>query len=74
MAVNYRKLWKLLIDYEMNKTDLKNKCGISYNVIAKLSSNEFVSMESLYKICNVLNCDIGDIVSFQTNLENKETI
>lgn len=53
----------------MKKTDLKESCGISYNVIAKLSNNEFVSMDSLYKICICLKSDIGDVVTFNPNLK-----
>ena len=56
-------LWKLLIDKKMNRTDLKDASGISFNVLAKMGKNEFVSMESLVKICYALNCDIGEILS-----------
>lgn len=62
MQVSYDKLWKLLIDKKMNRTDLKNQAGISFNVLAKMGRNEFVSLESLCKICKSLNCDIGDII------------
>ena len=55
MYVDYSKLWKLLSDCRMNKTQLKKVSGISYNVLAKLSRNEFVSMESLFRICLALN-------------------
>lgn len=65
MSVCYDKLWKMLIDKRMNRTDLKEIAGISFNVLAKLGRNEFVSMESLYKICKALDCDIGDIVEFE---------
>ena len=67
MTVSYDKLWKLLIDKKMNRTDLKNTAGVSFNVLAKMSRNEFVSLESLYKICTVLACDIGDIMEFTEN-------
>lgn len=49
MSVSYDKLWKLLIDKKMNRTELKDAAGISFNVLAKLGRNEFVSMESLQK-------------------------
>lgn len=71
MPVNYDKLWKILIDKKMNRTDLKDAAGISFNVLAKLGRNEFVSMESLYKICMALKCDIGDIVEFKKEMKNK---
>lgn len=64
MSVCYDKLWKILIDKGMNRTDLKKMAGISFNVLAKMGKGETVSMESLYKICLVLNCNIGDIMEF----------
>ena len=62
MIVSYNKLWKLLIDKGMNKTQLGLATGISTSTISKLGKNEQVSMDSLLKICKVLNCNIGDIV------------
>ncbi|HCS32494.1 MAG TPA: Cro/Cl family transcriptional regulator [Eubacterium sp.] len=67
MTVRYNKLWKLLIDKKMNRTDLKNTAGVSFNVLAKMSRNEFVSLESLCKICTVLACDIEDVMEFTEN-------
>lgn len=64
MAISYNKLWKLLIDKTMKRKDLKEQAEISQNVMTRLSKNQAVSMESLEKICEVLNCDIGDIVEF----------
>lgn len=64
MAVSYLKLWKLLIDRGLKRTDLISTAGISTNILAKLGKNNFVSMESLGKICKSLNCNIGDIVDF----------
>lgn len=64
MSVSYDKLWKLLIDRKMNRTDLRENAGISFNIIAKMGKNEIVSMESLMKICTTLNCNIGDIMDF----------
>ena len=70
MTISYDKLWKLLIDRKMNQTDLKNVAGVSFNVLAKMSRNEFVSLESLCKICTALACDIGDVMEF---IENEPT-
>ena len=67
MVVTYDKLWKLLIDKKMNRTDLKISSGVSFNVLAKMGRNEPVSLESLQKICIALNCDIGDILTFKEN-------
>lgn len=64
MPVSYDKLWKLLVDKKMNRTELKEAAGISFNVLAKLGRDEFVSMESLCKICVALECDVGDVMEF----------
>lgn len=71
MAASYVKLWKLLLDRGLKRTDLISKAGISTNILAKLGKNDFVSMESLEKICKSLNCNIGDIVDFTFD-ENEE--
>lgn len=62
MLVNYNKLWKLLIDHNMNKTQFRMAAGLSTNVIAKLSKNEHVSMDTLLRICTALRCEVGDIL------------
>ena len=65
LSVSYDKLWKLLMDKKMNETQLKDAARISTNAVAKLSKNETVSLDTLYKICCALNCDVGDILHFQ---------
>lgn len=62
MSVSYDKLWKLLIDKKMKRSELKDAAGISFNVLAKMGRDEFVSMDSLAKICCALDCNIGDII------------
>lgn len=70
MPITYKKLWKLLIDKEMNKTQLRDTAGISGNVIAKLGKNEPVALASLIKIAETLRVDIGDIISLeQSNIK-----
>lgn len=64
MAISYNGLWKLLIDKKLRRTDLKNICGISSNVLAKLGKREPISMSSLEKICIALDCNIEEIVQF----------
>ena len=64
MLVCYDKLWKILIDKKMTRTDLKELAGISFNVLAKMGKGKTVSMDSLHKICKTLNCNIGDIMEF----------
>ena len=62
MTVSYDKLWKLLIDKKMNRTALKEAAGISFNVLAKMGKSETVSMESMLKVCEALDCDISDVM------------
>jgi conserved domain protein len=62
MNVSYKKLWKLLIDKDMKKKDLQKEVGISWSSVTKLSKGETVSMDVLIKICEKLECNIGDIV------------
>lgn len=62
MTVSYNRLFKLLIDKELKKTEFAKQIGIGQNTLAKLSKNEFVSMEVLVKICKGLNCNIEDVV------------
>ena len=62
MTISYNNLWKLLIDKNMTKTELRLKADIATSTLAKLGKNEQVSMEVLLKICKTLNCDLSDIV------------
>lgn len=62
MAVSYRKLWKVLIDRDMKKKDLRISAGISTNALAKLGKNERVTTDVIDKICCTLKCDVGDIM------------
>ena len=62
MSLNYNKLWKLLIDHQMKKSDLAKATKMSPNTIAKLGKNEPVSLEILMRICMLFHCDIGDIM------------
>ena len=60
--MDYSKLWKLLIDKNMTKTELMEETGLSSRIIAKLSKNETVTTETLAKICSCLGCDVADIM------------
>ena len=66
MQVDYSKLWERYKEkgYK-NKTDLISLAEVSTNIVAKLNKGEYVSMDSLAKICRALKCDIGDIVAFE---------
>lgn len=62
MAVSYNKLWKLLIDKKMSKTQLIKAAGISTNAMAHMGRGEDVRVEVLVKICTALNCTMDDIM------------
>jgi DNA-binding Xre family transcriptional regulator len=64
MPISYKPLFRLLLERDMKKTALKDKCGLSLNVIAKLSKNEQISMENLQKLCQSFNCQFSDIVEY----------
>lgn len=65
MEISYDKLWKLMIDKKINKTQLSEKAGITTNAMAKLGKNESVQVEILAKICKVLECNIEDILDIR---------
>jgi DNA-binding Xre family transcriptional regulator len=62
MSISYNKLWKLLIDKGMKKKDLRDGVEMSSNTLAKMGRNEYVAMDVLVRICEFLDCNIGDIV------------
>ena len=65
MIISYNKLRKLIIDKGINKTQLREMTGITTNILAKLGKNESVQIEVLAKICEVLECDLTDIVEIK---------
>ena len=64
MIISYNKMWKLLIDKNMKRKDLKEQAEVSQNVMARLSKNQAVNMDTMAKICKALKCDIGDVMEF----------
>ena len=72
MAVSYKKLWKLLIDRDMKKKDLRELADISNSSIAKMGRNENINTEVLVKICSALHCDIGDIMEITSVDDNSK--
>ena len=62
MKVCYKRLFKLLIDIGMKKTDLANAAGLTPTTLARLSKGKTVSMETIIKICECLNCRIEEIM------------
>lgn len=69
MIYSYNRLWKLLIDRGLTKTELKSIAGVSTNIIAKMGKGEPLSMDSLAKICVALNCTLDDIVEINSDAE-----
>jgi putative transcriptional regulator len=64
MAISYIRLWKLLLDRRLKRVDLKRLSGISSSTLAKLGKDEYVSMESMDRICKALDAEIGDVMEF----------
>lgn len=64
MALSYNRLWKLLVDKKMSKSDLRKAAGISPNTMTKLRRDEAVNMAILERICETLSCDFGDILQY----------
>jgi hypothetical protein len=72
MIVNYDKLWKILIGKKMKRTDLIKQGKISSNVLARMGREEPVSLESIGKVCLILDCSIDDILEFRYTDEEKK--
>nr|DAI44523.1 MAG TPA: putative transcriptional regulator [Caudoviricetes sp.] len=69
MKMSYKKLWKLLIDKDMKKTDLRKAAGISSSSLAKLGKDENVTTDVLLRICKALDCELDDIVEIERTEE-----
>lgn len=70
MILDYNKLWKLMIDKNINKTELCKQAKISTNAMAKMGRNESVPLETLVRICDVLECTLNDVVEIKSKEEN----
>ena len=70
MKVSYDRLWKLLIDKKMKRTDLITDAQISSNVVAKMGKEESISMESIGKICALFQCSVDDILEILLESDN----
>lgn len=77
MEISYKKLWKRLIDEDMRKSQLKEQAQISGSTLAKLSKNEYVSLDVLVRICGVLQCQLSDVAEIvfddASSVENTHT-
>lgn len=69
MTYSYNRLWKLLIDKRMTKTEMRKQAGISTNILAKMGKDEAVAMDTLAKICVALDCTLDDIVEISSDTE-----
>ena len=64
MSVSYNRTWKPLIDKNMTRIEMKNLTGISANILARMGKNQYVSMETVEKICKKMNCTIDEMMEF----------
>ena len=71
MAVSYKKLFHMLIDINMTAAELQKKAGYSANISTRMRRDEYVSLDSIEKICRVLNCKVDDIVEFVPDEDKK---
>ena len=65
MAICYNRLFHMMIDKKITNAQLKEMTGVSGNIITRLKRNEYISLESIEKICKTLNCSVDDILEFQ---------
>lgn len=72
MAVSYKKLLHMLIDKDMTIADLQKQAGYSANISTRLRNNTYISLESVEKICRVLNCKMDDIIEFVSDNAEEE--
>lgn len=72
MAVSYKKLFHMLIDRNMTAAQLQKEAGYSANISTRMRRDEYVSLESMEKICQVLDCKVDDVVEFVPDKENEE--
>lgn len=67
MGWSYKRLWIMLVENDMKKTDLLKVAGISSSALAKMGKNETITMNTLGKLCEALRCDVEDIVEYIPN-------
>ncbi len=73
MGVSYKGLWKKSLDLNLNKTQLRDKAGITNASLSRLSKNQYVSMETLERLCNCLDCGIEEIIKFEEDNLNEKS-
>lgn len=70
MAVNYKKLFHILIDRNISNVKLQQMAGYSANITTRLKNNTYVSLETIERICNALDCKVDDILEFESKNRN----
>lgn len=71
MAISYKRLWKLLIDKNMTKTDLKNITGMNSVTLANMGKDKYISLRMIDKICEELKCDLSDVIEHVADVNTK---
>ena len=71
MAVKYDKLFHLLIDKKITNAQLAKKAGVSANIITRLKNDQYISMESVERLCMALNCGVDEVLEFVERKENR---
>lgn len=72
MAVSYNKLFHLMVDQKLSNTQLAEKAGVSLNIVTRLKRDEYVSMETVEKICRALDCGVDEILEFVQNIGHNQ--
>ena len=72
MALSYNRLWHVLVDKKMSKTDLRRAAGLTTNALAKFGKDESVPLETLEKVCRVLDCTFDDVVEIVPDKEESD--
>ena len=70
MHISYKPLWHTLVEHNMRKEDLRLAAGLTTNMIANMGKGKNISMETLVRICETLNCDISDVIELAQNDTN----
>ena len=73
MGVSYNRLWKMLIDKNMKRIEMQYLTGISGNILARMGKNQYVSMETIEKICKKLDCTVDEMLEFTDDEEQEQT-
>ena len=73
MGVSYNRLWKMLIDKNMKRIEMQYLTGISGNILARMGKNQYVSMETIEKICKKLDCTVDEMMEFTDDQQQEQT-